>query len=464
MSDNLPERRPDRYLTHADVDLMFRIAKAYSLSKFWEDVDAEAKAFVIISAGRELGLMPFQSLQFIDVIKGKPVLNSQFFAVMIKEHEHYDYHVVEISNERCEIHFLRDGEILGTSTFDQEDAKQAQLLGSKGQMYEKYPRNMLFARALSNGAAWFMPDVIGVRAYVEGELEDDYLATKSEREAKRAAERLALEQAKAAVAGTAPPAPPVEPGEHVVDVTPEEAPEMGTAVQEPMTGTASATLDPVERMAEERVDTAVDGMQPDPVTAAAEDAPEPRERTAAEILADRKAAGKTQAEAPNLAAATAEQQARLDAEKPALDARAAELEAKPKRQRAAAAPKTKTPEEILALQEENIALVRKLVIEGVQGADRKNCHESMKFLGMWGEDAPRQLWLAFGKKALSWDTLEPAFNEAIEAELLRQAAEAEAQTAAEAAEEPPFGGEEEQVVDVEPEPAAPPWGEPEAPA
>jgi hypothetical protein len=38
-------------------------------------------------------------------------------------------------------------------------------------MWEKYPRNMLFARAMSNGVAFHCPDVMnGIRVYAEGEI------------------------------------------------------------------------------------------------------------------------------------------------------------------------------------------------------------------------------------------------------------------------------------------------------
>lgn len=386
-SDNLPARRDGRYVSHADLDLMFRIGKAFALSEFFEDAAAEAKAFVIISAGREMGLMPFQSMQAIDVIKGKPVVNANFMAQCVKQHEHYDYRIAELTNERCELTFFHDGVEIGTSTFDTEDAKTAELdrPGRNGQtsMYVKYPRNMLFARAMSNGVAFHCPDALGVRTYVEGELEDEYLETKAERQAARAAERLAIEQAKAAAAGTAPPAEPVAPGEQVIDADPE--PEMGTAVQEPMAGTASATIDPDE--------------QP-----------------------------KTTAE-------------RLEAHTPEEAAKVAPA---------------------LSEQEQNIAKIRHLVITELTGEARKECHEAMKYLECWGPSAPTDLWNLFGKKALTWKTLEPALKKAVAAEIKRRE-KAVAEAAAAAAsipqdpDEPPFGGEQqvegqEKIIDVEPEP------------
>lgn len=438
MTDNLPERIPPRYLSHADLDLMFRIAKAHAMSKFFEDAAEEMKAFVIIEAGREMGLLPFQAMQSIDVIKGKPVVNSNFMAQCVKQHPHYDYRIIEHTNERCELAFFHDGVEIGKSVFDTEDAKRAELdrPGRNGttSMYVKYPRNMLFARAMSNGVAFHCPDALGVRTYVEGELEDEYLETKAQREAKRAEAALLLEQVKAGAAGTALPAPPVAPGEEVVGVEPE--PEMDTAVKEPMTGTASATLDPPAETIDQATATAI--------------------TTAQSMLQDRQAAGSTQAE--RLAAHTTEEAAKVAPESAVTEA---PKEEKPKRSRKASTPApeehvTPSPEEMIAQTETGIKAVREFVINGLQGADRTDCHEWMKFLGWWGENGPKELWMRFGKKALAWDTLKPCLQEAVEAELQRQAAEAEP--------EPPFGGEpeqiegQEQIVDVDVEPKAP-WEE-----
>jgi hypothetical protein len=50
-----------------------------------------------------------------------------------------------------------------------EDAKRANLTGKDN--WTKYPRNMLFARALSNGQKWYAPDVFnGATVYTPDEL------------------------------------------------------------------------------------------------------------------------------------------------------------------------------------------------------------------------------------------------------------------------------------------------------
>jgi hypothetical protein len=39
-------------------------------------------------------------------------------------------------------------------------------------VWKNFRRNMLFARAISNGVAFYTPDVTTTRVYVEGELDD----------------------------------------------------------------------------------------------------------------------------------------------------------------------------------------------------------------------------------------------------------------------------------------------------
>jgi hypothetical protein len=55
---------------------------------------------------------------------------------------------------------------LGTSTFTIDDAKKA---GTKN--LDKFPKNMLFARAMSNGVKWFTPDIYESPVYVPEEME-----------------------------------------------------------------------------------------------------------------------------------------------------------------------------------------------------------------------------------------------------------------------------------------------------
>lgn len=121
-----------------------------------------------IMAGRELGYGPFASVQGIHVIQGKPQVSANLMAAAVKSHPRYSYKVRKMDPNAVAIEFFENGESIGTSTFTADDAKRA---GT--QNMNKFPRNMLFARALSNGVRWYCPDVFhGQSVYVEGELDD----------------------------------------------------------------------------------------------------------------------------------------------------------------------------------------------------------------------------------------------------------------------------------------------------
>ena len=135
-----------------------RVAKAMVASGYFNDAKDVAQAIVKIMAGQEMGLPPFAAMTSIHVIKGKPVLGANALATLVKSHPSYDYRVKSLDAKGCTIAFYENGEHLGDSSFTAADAKAAGLAGGN---WQKYPRNMMFARAISNGAKWFTPGIFG---------------------------------------------------------------------------------------------------------------------------------------------------------------------------------------------------------------------------------------------------------------------------------------------------------------
>jgi hypothetical protein len=160
-----PERG-GRLLTLPEIS---NLGKALYLSKYFKDLESAAQAVVKILAGQELGFGPLASLAGVYVVKGKVALSANLMAALIRrDTSPYDYRIVALTDDRCELEFVRRGEVLGRSVFTMEDAKKAGLAG--GENWRKYPRNMLFSRALSNGFKWFTPDLSGGPLYVPDEL------------------------------------------------------------------------------------------------------------------------------------------------------------------------------------------------------------------------------------------------------------------------------------------------------
>lgn len=148
------------------IDDVERAALAMSKSGYFADAAQQAQAIVKILAGQELGFGAFASMTGVHIIQGKPTFSANLMAAAVKRSGKYNYRIREITDTVCEIEFFEDGKPAGISRFTVEDAKRA---GTKN--LDKYPRNMLFARAMSNGVRWFAPDIFGgTPAYTPEEL------------------------------------------------------------------------------------------------------------------------------------------------------------------------------------------------------------------------------------------------------------------------------------------------------
>jgi hypothetical protein len=139
-------------------EVMRSMAKAMSSSMYFEDAKDAAKALVKIQAGAELGLPPFASMTGIHIIKGKPVLGANLVGTLIKNDPRYDYRIIRLDNDGCIIAFFEHDEKVGESSFTVADAKDAGLTSGN---WQKFRRNMFFARAISNGAKWYTPGIFG---------------------------------------------------------------------------------------------------------------------------------------------------------------------------------------------------------------------------------------------------------------------------------------------------------------
>jgi hypothetical protein len=152
-------------IKHTATEIM-SIGKAFAESGMFPDIKSAAQAIVKIQAGAELGIAPFAAMSGIHIISGKPTIGAGVMAAMVKASGKYNYRVTEQTDKVCSIIFYEGAEIIGTSTFTIEDAKKA---GTKNT--DKFPRNMLFARAMSNGVKWYTPDVFAGPVYVPEEME-----------------------------------------------------------------------------------------------------------------------------------------------------------------------------------------------------------------------------------------------------------------------------------------------------
>jgi hypothetical protein len=148
------------------------MAKNFAESGMFTDAKQAVQAFVKIQAGQEIGLPPFASMSGIHIIQGKPTLGAGVIASAVKGSGKYDYKVKQMNETICSIDFFQGSENIGNSTFTIEEAKKA---GTKN--IDKFPKNMLFARAISNGVKWFCPDVFSGPVYVPEEMPEQTIDT-----------------------------------------------------------------------------------------------------------------------------------------------------------------------------------------------------------------------------------------------------------------------------------------------
>ncbi len=145
-----------------------RVGNILAASGYFADVKDMAQAAVKVMAGEELGIAPVAAVMGINIIKGKVCLSANLIAAQVRRHG-YNFRHTRFDDTGCVLDFYgKDGALLGDSSFTEDDAKKA---GVYGDMYKKFPRNMYFSRAMSNGAKWYCPEVMsGLPVYVPEEL------------------------------------------------------------------------------------------------------------------------------------------------------------------------------------------------------------------------------------------------------------------------------------------------------
>lgn len=154
-----------------------QLARAFAESGYWKHVKTPAQAVVIMAHGEELGLSPLASMQGITIIEGNIGYRGNLIATLLRQHEHYDYKILERTNESCTLEFLIDGEPIddpdeGKVTFTVKDAERMELVKPRSN-WVKTPRAMCFWRTLTEGARVYFPDLTaGTPVYSTEEIEE----------------------------------------------------------------------------------------------------------------------------------------------------------------------------------------------------------------------------------------------------------------------------------------------------
>lgn len=156
------------------TDDLTQVSDLLAASGFFADAKDAAQCAVKVLAGLEMGFGAFASMTGIHIIDGKPSIGANLMAAAVKRSGRYNYRVTELTDDICRIKFFENGQLTGESTFSIQNAKDAgvQFKSKAGYPtpWAKFPRNLLFARALSNGVRWYCPDVFDAPTYTPEEL------------------------------------------------------------------------------------------------------------------------------------------------------------------------------------------------------------------------------------------------------------------------------------------------------
>lgn len=118
--------------------------------------------------GAELGFSPMQSLNVINVIEGKPTLSVNACLALVQKSGGF-VETLELTDTVCKIRVSRPGRPEHIEEFTLVDASKAGLTGK--QNWVKMPKNMLYARATSNGIRRVYADVLS-GLYTTEEMND----------------------------------------------------------------------------------------------------------------------------------------------------------------------------------------------------------------------------------------------------------------------------------------------------
>lgn len=144
------------------------LAEIFVASGSFQDIKSVAQAQVKILTGAELGFSPIQSMIGVHFFNGKPSIGANLIASLIKDSGKYEYKITEHTDQTCSVLFYQrindELKSLGAAvTYTYADATKAGLTGKDN--WKKYPKDMLFAACIRQGARRYCADILrGVTA------------------------------------------------------------------------------------------------------------------------------------------------------------------------------------------------------------------------------------------------------------------------------------------------------------
>ena len=144
-------------------------------SGYFKDATSISKAVTKALIGQSMGMGLVQSMNSLYVIDGRVAMDSHAIrntAVMAG----YTIKTLELNEQKCVLEWsynrTANAEVLGTSEYTQEDAIKAGLWDKSN--WRKFPKDMLFARAITRGARMYANQAFANQpVYERDELAED---------------------------------------------------------------------------------------------------------------------------------------------------------------------------------------------------------------------------------------------------------------------------------------------------
>lgn len=171
-------------------ELQQRAARLFAMSGLFADIKGQsaeqsiAQAFVKISLGESMGFNPAESMTGIDLIQGRVAISANMRASRMQR-AGYDWDILQLDDKGCRLQLKYQGKPLMCEQIDTEtgavtrvpvvvsftaaDAATAGLIQKDN--YKKNPRNMFFARAITNAQRWYAPGVLTLNILTVEEAE-----------------------------------------------------------------------------------------------------------------------------------------------------------------------------------------------------------------------------------------------------------------------------------------------------
>jgi hypothetical protein len=155
----LVEHRPPASAEADHMNLLWKLARMTTNTEMIPKAlrGRPDAALAVMVYGHELGLRPMTSLREVYIVDGSPSCSAKLMRSLILRAGH-SLVFREVSSERCVVHGTRsDGRAEAVVTWTMDDARTAGVAAKD--VWKKYPRAMLAARATSELARLVFPDV-----------------------------------------------------------------------------------------------------------------------------------------------------------------------------------------------------------------------------------------------------------------------------------------------------------------